>query len=167
MKKIYRILPDPSSPELFLKGGITEKLIGESVASLSPNNPFMGRVEHHAPWNQFYRVGSAAFALAEEAWDNCEQMYYALHENNIEFPAVRTAAGYFVVIHPLQFLPPSDDPSQIGDLTYASTIFRIRNRPAQEVFCLEGTAVPNDEIKRAYEIYGFTGLLFEEVWSDE
>jgi hypothetical protein len=43
----------------------------------------------------------------------------------------------------------------------------MRSRPPQEVFCLEGIAVPNDEIKRACEIHGFTGLIFEEVWSGE
>lgn len=165
MKIIYRIIPDPFAPELILEGGVADKLVGESVAPLSPDKPFVGHIERVAGWNQFYRVGANAFALSEDAWDNCEQMYYALRENSIEFPAVRTASGDFAVIHPLQFLPPSDDPSQICDLTYASTIFRIRSRPPQDVFCPEGIAIPNDEIKRAREIYGFTGLIFEEVWS--
>jgi hypothetical protein len=167
MKKIYRIIPDPSAPELILEGGLAERLVGESVTRLSPDRPFEGHVERLADWNQFYRVGTNAFALSEAAWDNCEQMYYALRENSIEFPAVRTASGDFAVIHPLQFLPQSHDPSQLCDLTYASTIFRIRSRPPLEVFCLEGIAVPNDEIKRACDIYGFTGLIFEEVWSGE
>lgn len=167
MRRIHRIIPDPSAPELTLEGGIAEKLVGESVAPLSPAKPFIGHVGRIEGWNQFYRVGTHAFALSEAAWIHCEQMYYALRENHIEFPAVETASGYFVVIHPLQFLPPSDDSSQICDLTYANTIFRIRSRPPQEVFCLEGIPVPNDEIKRACEIYGFTGLIFEEVWSGE
>lgn len=167
MKRIYRIVPDPSAPELVLEGGIAEKLVGESVVPLSPNKPFVGHITRIANWTQFYRVGTNAFALSEEAWDNCDQMYYALRENSIEFPAVRTADANFAIIHPLQFLPPSDDPSQICDLTYAGSIFRLPSSPPQEVFCLEGMAVPGDEIKHACEKHGFIGLIFEEVWRSE
>jgi len=164
--KIYRIIPDPTAPELVLEDGLTERLIGDSVIPLSPNAPFKGSVERLVDWTQFYRIGSHAFALSEEAWEQCEAMYYALRENSIEFPAVRTAVGDFAIIHPLQFLPPSEDPSQICDLKYAGSIFRIQSRPPQEVFCLEGLAVPDDEIRHVYKAYGFTGLLFEEVWCE-
>lgn len=167
MKRIHRIIPSPSAPELILEGGIAEKLVGESVAPLSPDEPFIGHLKRVEAWNQFYRVGTNAFALSEDAWEHCEPMYYALCENSIEFPSVANRNGDFRIIHPLQFLPPSDNPSQVCDLTYAGTIFRMQGRPPEEVFCLEGIAVPNDEIKRAYEIYGFKGLIFEEVWSGE
>jgi len=166
--KIYRIAPASSAPVLWLDGGLENKLVGKSVAPLSPDAPFLGRVDRREPWTQFYRVGGNGFALPEEAWDQCEAMLYAMRENDIEFPGVRTADGNFTIIHPLQILPPSNDPNSICDLRYASTLFRIQTRSPLEVFCVEGSAHahPNDEIKRAYEIYGFQGLIFEEVWSD-
>lgn len=163
MKKIYKIVPDPSAPELVLENGVAEKLAGESVARLSPDKPFVGHVERLSDWTQFYRVGTNAFAVSEEAW-NCEDMYYNIAENNVELLAVKAGSAYFIVIYPMQFLPPSEDPSQICDLTYVNALFRIQSRPPQEVFCFEGMANPDNEFKHTYEKFGFTGLIFEEVW---
>jgi len=167
MKRIYRIVPAPSAPELILEGGLAEKLVGESVIDFSPDESFRGHVSNLGDWTQFYRVGTDAFAISEEAWENCMDMYYAITENNIELLSVVADGSDFRVIHPRQFLPPSEDPKQICDLTYAGSIFRIEGRPPQEVYCLEGLAVADDEFKHCYEKFGFTGLIFEEVWSGE
>jgi hypothetical protein len=167
MRSIYKVIPSESAPELILDESIREKLIGESIACLSPDKPFMGRIAEHREWTQFYRVDGCAFALSELVWDHCEELYYALRENSIEFPAVRTPSGDFAIIHPLQVLPPTDDPLHICDLTYAGSIFRIHGRPLDEVYCLAGLANPEDEIKHLYEKYGFTGLRFEKVWSEK
>lgn len=165
-KKIYKLFPDPSAPELRVEEGLANKLNGKSVYHLSPNELFNGQVDYVANWNQFYRVGNSAFALIADAWEHCEEMYYALSENNIEFPGVMASNVAFCIINPLQIIHPANGSTPIFDLTNAGTIFRLANYPLEEVFCLEGITVPDDEIKRAYETHGFKGLIFEEIWSE-
>ena len=152
------------APELRLEGDFTSKLVGKSMASISPDKPIEGCVDVVPRWNQFYRIGSQAFALPEAAWEYCEPMYYGLRENSIEFPAVRTALGSFAIINPLQFLSKGSDPAEICDLRNAGSIFRIEAFDPATVFCLEGLPVPNDEFKNLYARFAFEGLHFQEIW---
>ncbi|MEN3943397.1 hypothetical protein WJU23_19000 [Prosthecobacter sp. SYSU 5D2] len=167
MATIYKVLPDPLAPELILDGSVAEQLLGESVIHLSPDKSFQGKVSEVKEWKQFYRVGSNAFAISEQAWVHCMEMYYVITENDLELLSVQAGGNAFRVIHPRDVLPPSDDPSKICDMRYIGCLFRIESRPHQDIYCYEGMAVPDNEFKHCYDKHGFTGLLFEEVWTDD
>ncbi len=167
MKKIYRIVPDPAAPAVDLDSDTVERLNGESLIHLSPGESFSGLVSEIKEWNQFYRIGSNAFALSERAWENCMEMYYVVIENDVELLSVVAGGVDFRVINPRQMMPRSEHAAQICDMTYINSLFRIQDRPSQEVFCFEGLAVKGNEFKFCYEQFGFLGLIFEEIWSGE
>lgn len=47
------------------------------------------------------------------------------------------------------------------------SLFKLPETRASELFCAEGVVSPEDEFKGMVERHGLTGLVFEEVWSDE
>ena len=167
MKKIYKITPEVQAPELTIFGINEEILVGESLIGLSSEKSFEGSVNQLSEWNQFYRVGNDAFAITEEAWENCMDMYYTIIENDVELLSVVANGQDFRVIHPRQFLPSSNSPDEICDLTYVNALFRIENRLPREVFCFEGMSVQGNEFKYNYDQFSFKGLSFEEVWSED
>lgn len=48
-----------------------------------------------------------------------------------------------------------------------STIFKIPETAAGDILCVEGLKDPEDEFKAQVEACGFTGLLFDKLWSDQ
>ena len=165
MKTIYRITPSGDAPELIIEQGISNNLDGKPIADRWPNEPFKGEVAKICDWRQFYRVGKNGFALSEAVWEECEDMYYTITENYIELLSVMAGGFDLRVIYALDVLKASNVPTELCDLTYASSLFRIEGQPMEQVFCLEGMTQGN-EFKQFYDLYGFKGLKFEEVWSE-
>lgn len=140
---------------------------GAPRARLSINKEFAARPDSVCPWQQIYAVAPGCFALSEEAWEECEVMYYVLSMGR-ELLAAGDAEYFFRIYNSLEFAPPSDDSARPFDLgSFYAPIFRLRGRDPTELYCLSGTQVPGDEFKFCYDQFGFRGFVFEEVWSSE
>lgn len=171
MKRVFQIQVSSDAPQLFVTEPTEhvkafEELRGESMIHLSPTKPFRGKLSEARDWNQFYRVAPGGFAISEEAWKRCMDMYYVVTNNNVELLSVVTEEGLDMrIIHPRQFLEPSSDPNRPCDLRYANQLFRIRGQPVTNLFCIEGTEVSGDEFRFTYDKFGFRGLEFREIRS--
>jgi hypothetical protein len=169
MKRVFRIAVSDSAPrvefspdEPYYEG--LRELNGKSISGLVPaDDAFRGTLTEHGEWNQFYNVAPGAFAVSEEAWDRCMDLYYLLEYGDIEIPWIVTRECALRLVNPLQVLP-SISSSTLGQ---ANKIFRIGERPTSELFCLEGTSVHADEFKYIYDHFGFQGLEFTEIWHEE
>jgi hypothetical protein len=170
MKRVFEIHVSSDAPTLYIKGPAEHanafaELTGKSMIELSPKRPFRGKLSEIQPWNQFYRVAPGGFAISEEAWKQCMDMYYVVTNNNVELLSVAAEGVDMRIIHPRQFVEPSSDLGRPCDLKYANQLFRIRGQPVTRVFCIEGTEVPGDEFRYTYDKFGFKGLEFREIWS--
>lgn len=94
------------------------------------------------------------------------EMYYVITENDVELLSVEADEVDLRIINPRQILPASEDPNFLCDMRYVNSLFRIQGK-LSEVFCFEGLAVADNEFKHCYEKFGFSGLVFEEVWRGE
>ena len=54
-----------------------------------------------------------------------------------------------------------------SDRLSESSIFKIPETAKAEILCIEGMKDPEDEFKAQVEAAGFTGLLFDELWSGD
>lgn len=171
MKRLYRIGFSPGCPKLAITlpgaGSIVEAFDGQPLASLSPDEPFVGTVERECSWSQLYACGEDAVAFTDAAWESSEDMYYVFSIGGCEILGAQAGDTWFSIINALDFAPrarTAAEPFDVSSSFYAP-IFRIHDRPRQ-IFCLEGTPVPGDEFKHAYDTHGFQGLTFQEVWSE-
>lgn len=85
-------------------------------------------------------------------------LYYLLEYGDIEIPWIVTEECDLRLINPLQVLPALSEASVLD----ANKLFRVSGKPPDQIFCLEGTAVPGDEFKSIYDKFGFRGLVFHE-----
>lgn len=171
MRRLYRIRFAPQSPKLTIRHPVSNALVtafqGESLAALSPHQPFVCFVEGIGPWSQIYSCGEDAIAFTDAAWENCEEMYHVVGIGGSEMLAAQAGDTCFSVVNALDFAPAARHAGEPFDLAarFYAPIFRIHACPNQ-IFCLGGTVVPGDEFKHAYEAFGFAGLIFEEIWTE-
>src|SRR5262245_10271646 len=93
MKRVYQISVSPGAPTLRILptesyAPAFKELRGQSLSGLSPDRPFLGTLDEHRGWNQFYRVAPGGFAISEEAWDHCTEMYSVVTNNDVELLSV-------------------------------------------------------------------------------
>jgi hypothetical protein len=165
IKKLYRILLSPDAPSVELSSAglsSTHELHGQSLMGLVPDDhTFRGQLSRHAEWNTFYRGLPGSFAVSEEAWDHCMNLYYVLEYGGVEIPFILTEHCSLRLINPVEVIPEIT----LHALNNANVLFRIRGEEETAIFCLEGTDCPGDEFKYIYERFGFNGLEFKEVWT--
>lgn len=172
MKRLFRIRVSDDAPQLVIDpeapyASEFTTLDGSSKVLLSTNKSFIAKPNSNYPWQQVYAVAPGCFALSEEAWEECEDIYYLLTLGN-ELLSAGDSQFAFRIINPTSFAPPPTDANHPFDLdNFSAPIFRLRNHEPTHLFCLSGTEAPCNEFKHCYDQFGFTGLNFEEVWSGE
>jgi|GEM_PF-6772292 len=93
-------------------------------------------------------------------------MIYAL--GGYERLSMQADGVQFSAINFVDFLPLSVDgkaPCPVD--RFIAPVFRLQSRNPTELFCISGFEVPFDEFKPVYDHFGFEGLTFEEIWSDD
>jgi hypothetical protein len=169
MKRIFRIVVDDEAPKLildtsFLNSDALKIFSGESKVHLSPNKAFNAVPEIICPWQQIYTVAPGCFAVQEKAWEEAQDMYYVLNMGN-ELLDAGNSDLYYRIINPLSFAPETTDSNTLCNLDkFYSPIFRLKNYDPTDLFCYSGSEVSGDEFKYCYDLFGFKGLSFEEVW---
>jgi len=113
---------------------------------------------------QFYGMSSGVLIIPEDAWAECEEMYYCCSMGS-ELLSLVSDYGSFRAINPVEFLsrPAQGDSPCLIDQFY-SPLFRIKGADPSELFCVEGIGSKGDQFKYCYDKYGFAGLEFEKIW---
>jgi hypothetical protein len=170
MPRIYRVPVDPASPRLFLtdahqNAGLLP-LDGSEKAHLSRKRSF--EVDYPEPvraplqfW--FLAPGVIVYPEAMIGEDVYKSPYYcwAYH---VELLSLSSATNDFRAMNTANIYPHPKTGHRL-DLNHSYPLFRLEGEPKTDLFCIEGQAVPSDELKKTCPRYNLKGLQFEEVWS--
>lgn len=171
MIQIFRITTSPNAPRLSLRSPTQydDRFMifdGSGKAAYSPRATFDVVEEPCLNVRQFYLFAPGVLVCDWEAMSQCDHMYYAAE--GTERLAMRGMHKSFSAINSLDALPkPASGTSPCIVDQFNASIFRIEGAPATDVYCVSGFEIPMDEFKNVYDAYGFSGLIFEEVWSGE
>lgn len=170
MKTLYRIVTDPRAPKLDIDMNAEKEFgifDGSPKANLSWNNLILAKVDGNPKWNSIIKVAPGAFAVLEDSWLEHDDIYYVLEMGN-ELLAAGNSIFRCRIVNPTTVVPNSQNNlNEIDWDSFYSPIFRIKNFNATDLFCISGTSVSGDEFKYTYDKFGFSGLVFEEIWSGD
>ena len=170
MIRIYKIVTAPDAPRLRLAdpslyGAPFMRFDGEEKGRYSPRKAFPVVAEPCDQVRQFYNFAPGVLAGPVAGLSDCHDMLYAT--DGTERLSLLASDRPFTAVNPTELLsaPPRGTAPCSVDRFYAP-VFRIRGRDPVELFCVSGFDVPLDEFKHVYDLHGFAGLVFEEVWRD-
>ena len=160
MKAIYKLSVSDNAPALIVTGKHASSFLRitgqEKIIDLSPTKSFSGEIEREANWTSFYSVCPGAFAVSESTWENCEDMYYEIAENNIELISVVTPKADMRVIIPKEIREIDLDAPEAIDLSQLNGLFRVHGEELTQIFC-------NQAFYDCYHQFDFDGLEFTKI----
>jgi len=156
MKQLFRIHIAPNYPRLEIIQSSSylsdfKEFDGTPKSQISPDSAFIMSEIPEYPWQQILSIAPGAFVFTEEAWEQCEEMYYIV-ELGCELLAAKNMKSDYRIVNPMSFAKATNRTETPFDLdNFYAPIFRMPDCRPTELFCLSGTDCPDGEFKHIYE----------------
>ncbi|MES2570662.1 MAG: hypothetical protein V4710_11495 [Verrucomicrobiota bacterium] len=170
MPRIHKVTLDSQCPMLLLNEAPQNRSLlpfdGSLKAHLSEQDPFsVHQATAVTDPKQFWALAPGIIVYPEAMiGDDVYDSPYYCWAYHVELLSFRSETDDFRGMNTEQSFPHPRTGFRF-DLNYSYPLFRMEGESITDLFCLEGQAVPGDELISTCKQYGLKGLCFEEVWS--
>lgn len=170
MPRIYKVTLAPDCPRLALhETPLNKQLLpfdGGLKSSLSRGAPFPVHQESAVTDpRQFWTLAPGVLVYPEQMiGDDVAGTPYYCWAYHVELLSLVGEHDNFCAMNTEQRFPHPKNGFRF-DLNFSYPLFRLEGEPPTNLYCLEGQAVSDDELRVNCEKFGLKGLVFEEVWA--